>query len=102
VRPDDEGGLAAPLTADTVLGQIEAAVLVTDRLGHLRYANTYAVGLFGLPGDAGRLAGLSVLPLMCGEADPGGAAADEQIDVLPRRRQQRLVVPAELQPARGA
>ena len=77
MRPGDEGGLAALLTADTVLGQIEAAVLVTDRLGHLRYANSYAAGLFGLPGDAGRQAGLSVLSLMCGEADPGGAAADE-------------------------
>ncbi len=77
MRPGDEGGLAALLTADTILGQIEAAVLVTDRLGNLRYANTYAAGLFDLPGDAGRLAGLSVLSLMCGEADPGGAAADQ-------------------------
>ena len=76
MRPGDEGGPAALLTADTILGQIEAAVLVTDRLGHLRYANAYAAGLFGLPDDAGRLAGLSVLSLMCGEADPGGTAAD--------------------------
>ena len=77
MSPGDEGGLAALLTADTILGQIEAAVLVTDRLGNLRYANDYAAGLFGLPGGAGRLAGLSVLSLMCGEADPGGAAADQ-------------------------
>ena len=71
MRPADEGGPAAFLTADTILGQIEAAVLVTDRLGNLRYANSYAAGLFGLPGDAGGLAGLSVLTLMGGEAEPG-------------------------------
>ena len=45
-------------------------MLVTDRLGHLRYANPYAAALFGLPDDAGRLAGLSVLSLMCEEAIP--------------------------------
>ncbi len=71
MRPADEGGPTAFLTADTILGQIEAAVLVTDRLGNLRYANSYAAGLFGLPGDAGGLAGLSVLSLMDGEAEPG-------------------------------
>ena len=38
MRPGDEGAPAAPLTTDTILGQIEAAVLVTDRIGNLRYA----------------------------------------------------------------
>jgi len=76
VTPDDKGGVAALLTADTILGQIEAAVLVTDRLGHLRYANAYAAGLFGLPDDPGRLAGLSILSLMCGEGGPGSGAGD--------------------------
>ena len=76
MSPDDEGGLAALLTADTILGQIEAAVLVTDRLGNLRYANTYAAGLFGLPDDAGRLAGLPVLSLLCEEGAPGQAEPD--------------------------
>jgi serine phosphatase RsbU (regulator of sigma subunit) len=76
VSPDDEGGLAARLTADTILGQIEAAVLVTDRLGNLRYANAYAAGLFGLPDDAGRLAGLPVLSLLCEEGAPGQAERD--------------------------
>ena len=76
MSPQSGGGLDALLTADTVLGQIEAAVLVTDRLGHLRYANTYAAGLFGLPDDAGRLAGLSVLSLLCEEGAPGQAAGD--------------------------
>ena len=76
MRPGDEDGPAALLTADTILGQIEAAVLVTDRLGNLRYANPYAASLFGLPDDAGRLAGLSVLSLMCGEGDPGSVAGD--------------------------
>jgi serine phosphatase RsbU (regulator of sigma subunit) len=70
VTPDDEGGPAALLTADAILGQIEAAVLVTDRLGNLRYANAYAAGLFGLPDDPGWLAGLSILSLMCGEGSP--------------------------------
>ena len=73
MRPDDGEGPAVLLTADTILGQIEAAVLVTDRLGNLRYANSYAAGLFGLPGDARRLAELSVPSLMCGEAEPGTA-----------------------------
>ena len=73
MRPGDEGAPAASLTTDTILGQIEAAVLVTDRLGHLRYANPYAAALFGLPDDARRLAGLSIRSLMCEEDDPGGA-----------------------------
>ncbi|HXZ77632.1 MAG TPA: SpoIIE family protein phosphatase, partial [Streptosporangiaceae bacterium] len=76
MSPPSGGGLDALLTADTVLGQIEAAVLVTDRLGHLRYANTYAAGLFGLPDDAGRLAGLSVLSLLCEEGASGQATGD--------------------------
>src|SRR5207248_989145 len=76
VRPGAEDGPAPLLTSDTILGQIEAAVLVTDRLGHLRYANPYAASLFGLPDNAGRLAGLSVLSLVCGEGDPGSVAGD--------------------------
>ena len=73
MTPGGGGGPPAPLTTDIILGQIEAAVLVTDRLGHLRYANPYAAALFGLPDGVGRLAGLSVLSLMCEEDDPGGA-----------------------------
>ena len=74
MRRWDESGLAAFLPADTVLGQIEAAVLVTDQLGSLLYANTYAVKLFGLPDDAERLAGRSILSLGFEEGDLGEAA----------------------------
>ena len=81
MTPDDKGGVAALLTADSILGQIEAAVLVTDRLGHLRYANAYAAGLFGLPDDPGRLAGLSILSLMCGEGGPGSGASSQALAV---------------------
>ena len=38
----DEAGLGAYLPPETVLGQIEAAVVVTDRQSNLRYANAYA------------------------------------------------------------
>ncbi|HYA53906.1 MAG TPA: hypothetical protein VEG33_22365, partial [Streptosporangiaceae bacterium] len=76
MSPRSRGGLDALLTADAVLGQIEAAVLVTDRLGNLRYANAYAAGLFGLPDDAGRLAGLPVLSLLGEEGAPGQAERD--------------------------
>ena len=74
MRRWDENGLAAFLPADTVLGQIEAAVLVTDQLGSLLYANTYAVKLFGLPDDAECLAGRSILSLGFEEGDLGEAA----------------------------
>jgi PAS domain S-box-containing protein len=74
VRRWDESGLAAFLPADTVLGQIEAAVLVTDQHGHLLYANAYAVKLFDFPGDAGNLGGRSVLSLGFEEEDLGKAA----------------------------
>ena len=53
----DGGGPAAFLAADTVLGQIEVAVLVTDQAGHLRYANSHAAALFGFAGGAGHLVG---------------------------------------------
>ena len=74
MRRWDESGLAAFLPADTVLGQVEAAVLVTDQHGNLLYANAYAVKLFDFPGDAGDLAGRSVLSLGFEEEDLGKAA----------------------------
>ena len=43
----EQSALAAYLLPDTVLGQIDAAVVVTDRLSNLLYANDYAVKLFG-------------------------------------------------------
>jgi PAS domain S-box-containing protein len=66
--------LRAYLPADTVLGQIEAAVLVTDRFSNLLYANAYAVRLFDFPDDAGVLAGRSIFSLGFQEGDVGKAA----------------------------
>jgi PAS domain S-box-containing protein len=74
VRPKDESRLATFLTTDTVLGQIEAAVLVTDEFGSLLYANSYAVALFDFPGDAEHLVGQSILSLGFAEEDLGKAA----------------------------
>jgi PAS domain S-box-containing protein len=70
----DGSGPAAFLAADTVLGQIEAAVLVTDQAGHLRYANAYAAELFGFTGGAGRLAGRPILSLGFEEGNLGAGA----------------------------
>ena len=46
MKGQDRSGLAAFLSAATVLDQMEAAVLVTDQLGNLLYANAYAAELF--------------------------------------------------------
>jgi PAS domain S-box-containing protein len=59
----DVASFEAYLPAEMVLGQIEAAVVVTDRLGNLMYANAYAARLFDFPGDASELVGRSVLSL---------------------------------------
>ena len=57
------------LGADEVLDNAEAGVVVTDRLGNLQYANSFAVRLFGFPGEAGDLAGRSLLSLGFEEDD---------------------------------
>ena len=44
--------VSAYLLPGTVLGQIEAAVVVTDPQGNLRYANAYAAKLFANPKHA--------------------------------------------------
>jgi PAS domain S-box-containing protein len=69
-----EDALRAYLPADTVLGQIEAAVLVTDRSSNLLFANPYAVRLFDLPDDTGLVAGRSIFSLGFQEGDVGKAA----------------------------
>jgi PAS domain S-box-containing protein len=56
-------GYEAYLPAETILGQIAAAVVVTDRLGNLVYANPFAVALFGFPAEAGKLLGQPILSL---------------------------------------
>src|SRR5262245_27728855 len=70
----DEAALGAHLPPDTVLGQIEAAVVVTDRLGNLLYANAYAAKLFDFPDTPERLVGRSLLSLGFEEEDLGKAA----------------------------
>src|ERR1051326_7819587 len=62
------------LPPDTVLGQIEAAVVVTDKQSNLLYANAYAVKLFDFPDAPERLVGRSLLSLGFEEEDLGRAA----------------------------
>ncbi|MBO0775232.1 MAG: GAF domain-containing protein, partial [Actinobacteria bacterium] len=71
----EAGFPAGYLPAGAVLGQLDAAVVVTDPQGCLLYANPYATRLFGFPGDAAQLAGRSVLSLGF-EAGQRGTAAE--------------------------
>ena len=57
------------LSGDEVLDHVEAGVVVTDRLGNLQYANSFAVRLFGFPDEAGHLVGRSILSLGFEEDD---------------------------------
>ena len=66
-------GSASYLPPETVLGQIEAAVVVTDRLSNLLYANAYAAKLFDFPDAPERLVGRSLLSLGFEEEDLGKA-----------------------------
>ncbi|HEY5986395.1 MAG TPA: SpoIIE family protein phosphatase [Streptosporangiaceae bacterium] len=70
----DEDKLDAYLPAETVLGQVEAAVVVTDRDSNLLYANPHAAKLFGFPDEPERLVGRSLLSLGFEEQDLGKAA----------------------------
>jgi PAS domain S-box-containing protein len=74
-RPLTEQGAEyeAYLPAQTILAQISAAVVVTDRQGNLLYANPFAVALFGFP-DRGKLLGRPVLSLAFSGGDAGKAA----------------------------
>jgi PAS domain S-box-containing protein len=63
------GEITARLGGDAVLDQAEAGVVVTDRLGNLQYANSFAVRLFGFPDDPGHLIGRSLLSLGFEEGD---------------------------------
>jgi PAS domain S-box-containing protein len=67
-------GYGAYLPAETVLGQIAAAVVVTDRLSNLLYANAFAVQLFDFPEDPSQLVGRPILSLGFEESDAGKAA----------------------------
>ncbi len=65
----DDGAFGAYLPADTVLQQVETAVIATDRASNLRYANAHAAKLFGFPQDFRHLIGHSILGLGFEEAD---------------------------------
>jgi PAS domain S-box-containing protein len=71
----DDSAVASYLPPETVLGQIEAAVVVADRHRKLLYANAYAARLFGFPDVPERLVGRSLLSLGFEEQDLGKAAA---------------------------
>jgi PAS domain S-box-containing protein len=53
----------AYLPGETVLDQMETAVVVTDRLNNLLYANAYAKRLFGIFADEQQLIGRPILSL---------------------------------------
>jgi PAS domain S-box-containing protein len=58
-----DSGYPSYLPAETVLDQVETAVVVTDRLNNLLYANAFAQVLFGVSTDAQSLVGRPVLSL---------------------------------------
>jgi len=64
-----DAALQPLLSAEAVLGQMSAGVVVTDLDGLLLYANDFAVSLFGFPDDAEHLAGRSLLALGFEEGD---------------------------------
>ncbi len=68
-----DAGYDAYLPAQTILAQISAAVVVTDRQGNLLYANPFATALFGFP-KRGKLLGRPVLSLAFSGVDAGKAA----------------------------
>ncbi len=61
------------LLSGTILSQMSAALVVTDPLGNLLYANPFATRLFGFPAD-GKLLGQPVLSLAFTGADARRAA----------------------------
>jgi len=67
-----DAGYDAYLPAQTILAQISAAVVVTDRQGNLLYANPFAAALFGFP-KKGKLLGR---PVRVTEIDPGLVETD--------------------------
>jgi PAS domain S-box-containing protein len=63
VKPSADLAAPAELGANSVLDQVETGVLVIDKQGNLRYANAYAVTLFGFPDDAAGVVGRSLVSL---------------------------------------
>jgi len=69
LRLADELATVSPLAPADVLQDAESAIVVTDRLGNLQYANAFAAGLFGFPDDPRHLTGRSLLSLGFEEGD---------------------------------
>ena len=69
LRLADELATVSPLAPADVLEDAESAIVVTDRLGNLQYANAFAAGLFGFPDDPRHLTGRSLLSLGFEEGD---------------------------------
>ncbi len=65
----DDATFDAYLPAETVLSQVDAAVIATDRASNLLYANPYAAKLFGFPADFHRQIGHSILHMGFEKAD---------------------------------
>ena len=64
------GGMPVPqLAASDVLDQMSTGVIVIDRDCKLRYANSFAITLFGFPGDHALLAGRPLLSLGIDHSD---------------------------------
>ena len=65
----DAAGCEALLAAADILEQVETAIVVADTHGNLRFANSFAVELFGFPGAADQLAGRPLHSLGFEEGD---------------------------------
>ncbi len=65
----DDATFDAYLPAQTVLSQVDAAVIATDRASNLLYANPYAAKLFGFPADFHHQIGHSILHMGFEKAD---------------------------------
>ena len=65
----DDATFDAYLPAETVLRQVDAAVIATDRASNLLYANPYAAKLFGFPQDFHHQIGHSILHMGFEKAD---------------------------------
>ena len=103
-------GYDSYLPAGAILGQMGAAVVVTDRQGNLLYANPFAVALFGFPADAAKLLGRPILTLGFTGGDAGkvaelarqvlrGSAGDGTFAVI-RADASRVFVRAQAMPLR--
>ncbi len=69
-----EAEFDAYLPPETVLDQVETAVIVTDRVSNLLYWNAFTPKLFGYPEDSRHLIGHSILSLGFDEPDVVKAA----------------------------